>query len=355
MVCRIILAFGIGMIANYANAYEFRPFLGTEITDPLNDRLCPAAYQPDEVEEKWFIQCNLEGANFSSTIAEDSQQVSVMAYNIERGYELTDIINGLQDGSIPKTDIILLSEADRGCSRSGEVNSALEMAQALSYNYVFGVEFVELERDGDTKHKINQPCEHGQAILSKYPLGNVRLYRHKAHGNDKYIPAPDRFNGTDEARLGTRADLVADIKVGERYVRVASIHYDDGPLEKDSQTKQAKETLAHLEGSPIPVIIGGDTNAHYYFMNLRKSIFDGTTRAFLKSGYFDSHSILGYKAKDRKTINNKIAGIAFNAVVDVLFSNREWVTSAAVCKSEVCLQASDHRPVWASYDFRQLD
>ncbi|MEM9103151.1 MAG: hypothetical protein AAGB12_12595, partial [Pseudomonadota bacterium] len=279
-------------------AYEFNRFLGTPDYSALNHRLCAAANNPDEVEEKWFIDCDFDGKLFAQETPEPKNQIEVMAFNMERGYELDSQIEAFLSGQLPMPDVLLLSEADRGCSRSNYRNTAEEIAQSLKMNFV--------------------------------------LFRHTAHGNDVYIPAPKRFQGIAEARLGTRADMIADIKIGENYVRVASVHYDDGIDEKFSQTEQAKETIAFLKDSPIPVIVGGDMNSHYYFLNLRYSLFDSTTRAFRRSGWYDAHELLGFNARDRKTINNKIIGIAIDAVVDVIFSNKNWVVSAQVCSDMIC-------------------
>ena len=122
-----------------------------------------------------------------------------------------------------------------------------------------------------------------------------------------------------------------------------------------AQTRQAEETVKFLASSPLPVVIGGDTNAHFYHLDLKHSLFDGTTRAFLKGGYADAHARLGYSAKARKTITHKILGI-FNAaaVVDVIVSDRDWAVDASICNNQTCQGTSDHFPILATFDFAKL-
>ena len=48
-----------------------------------------------------------------------------------------------------------------------------ELAAALQMHYVFATEFIELPRPGGAGGTIDVTCEHGNAILSRWPLGNV--------------------------------------------------------------------------------------------------------------------------------------------------------------------------------------
>ena len=43
--------------------------------------------------------------------------------------------------------MILANELDDGCARSGNKNTARELAQAFGLNYAWGLEFIELVND----------------------------------------------------------------------------------------------------------------------------------------------------------------------------------------------------------------
>lgn len=69
-----------------------------------------------------------------------------MVFNMERGVYIDESIEFLKDNpSLQPFDLILANELDFGCARSGEKNTAEEVAKALGLSYVFGLEFIELK------------------------------------------------------------------------------------------------------------------------------------------------------------------------------------------------------------------
>ena len=73
-------------------------------------------------------------------------EIHPMVFNMERGVYIDESIEFLKDNpSLQPFDLILANELDFGCARSGEKNTAEEVAKALGLSYVFGLEFIELK------------------------------------------------------------------------------------------------------------------------------------------------------------------------------------------------------------------
>lgn len=83
--------------------------------------------------------------------------VEVLALNMERGIRLEALAAFLETH---KPDILLASELDIGCDRSGKLDVPAELARRLGLHYVFAEEFQELTQGGS----------HGNAIFSRYPI-----------------------------------------------------------------------------------------------------------------------------------------------------------------------------------------
>jgi len=317
-----------------------RPFVGfvgdVVAPDHLGDRLCAeTASFDDPSAEKRDITCRFEGASFAEPVAAVDELV-VMTWNMARNVDLAAQIEAFRnaDAELPLPDVLLASEVDRGCARSGNRNAAREFAEALGYDYVFGVEFVE-----GVRATLSAPCEHGQAIFSRYPIGNVELFRHASFGYD-------RFDKPAEPRIGSRADLEADILVGDRIVRVVSVHYDDRLEEAPGRVDQARATARNQFGETVPVVVGGDMNTALYFLDPSPvSLFDEAARAFWWSGWVDTHA----GRPNRVTVPFTLAGIVFPAVVDLLWVrsfDTGRVSGAAGCAVSRCGGLSDHLPQW---------
>ena len=69
-------------------------------------------------------------------------EVHAMVFNMERGVHIDEAIEFLKDNpSLQPFDLILANELDFGAARSGEKNTAEEVAKALGLSYVFGLVF----------------------------------------------------------------------------------------------------------------------------------------------------------------------------------------------------------------------
>jgi endonuclease/exonuclease/phosphatase family metal-dependent hydrolase len=267
-----------------------------------------------------------------------------MAYNLERGIHAGAQIETLRDDpALPRPDLLLLSEADRGCSRSGYRNVARDFARALAMDYVFGVEFLELPRESGGGGRIETVCEHGNAILSRYPLGNVRLLRH-ARNRSWYLGPRKRAAGGGQPRLGGRMALFADVRVGARLLHAYSVHLESGIRDGEIRRDQARELALDSARLPFPVVIGGDTNAHGYLADLLfGTANDEASRTLLDGRYSDAHRSL--PPLERATCPPFL-------VLDLLFGNGGLFSQPGVCPFSRCGRLSDHLPVWATLNLR---
>lgn len=307
--------------------------------DPREDRLCTEAADPDRAGDTTFIDCRIEGARSAAGVPDPKSEIVVLAYNIERGFQADAQLAAIREGAVPVPDVILMSEADRGCRRTGFRNITRDYAEALGMYFVYVTEFVELPSTRGFDGPYDPPlCEHGNAILARYPLGNVRQIRH-AQNEDWYTP-PDHPN-PDEPRLGGRIAVAADMKVGDQFVRLYSLHLESRIRALRKQNAQALEIAEDAAGVGYPVIAGGDLNPIQATIDIRTgSRRDGTTQAFLNCGFVDAHSALA--AEDRHTIFDPVP-----LIIDFIFVRGATVVDAGLCGRDRCGALSDHLPIWS--------
>ncbi len=321
-------------------APEFEEFAWrTDTPDVRIERLCAEAAAPDDAPDTTFIDCDLEGATFSSEEPPPKDDLIVLAYNILRGFEVDAQLEMITSGvDFPVPDVLLLSEVDRGCRRTDFRNIARDYAERLGYYYVYATEFVELPGDRGTTGPYDPPiCEHGNAIVSRYPLGNVRQIRH-AQNRSWYTP-PGTPN-PDEPRLGGRIAIAADAKVGSRLVRFYQVHLESTLSALEIRDAQAEEIAADAEGVNQPVIVGGDFNTFFYVGDLKNgTLTEPAVQSFIDRGYDDAHQNL--PLEDRSTSFDP-----FDMVIDLIMTRGVDVTDAGRCPPERCESLSDHLPVF---------
>ena len=212
-------------------------------------------------------------------------------------FNLKDILE--QAAAISRADIVILNEVDWGLKRTNYRNIAKELATAMQMNYVFGVEFVEVDPltlgtetlEGETSPDKAQMIEnlavdktrtlglHGTAILSRFPLRNTRVVRFVNQGHDWYH---DEKNGISklekgkrkgaklvfgekimrEVRRGGRMMLLADVSdssIPGGAVTVVATHLE-GKSKPSERLKQLEEVLNEIKTIQHPVILAGDMN-----------------------------------------------------------------------------------------------
>ena len=313
-----------------------------EEPDPRTDRLCSG--QPAGTH----LDCRVEGADFTSAPAPVSDELVVCAYNVERGLRLDDQLAAFaSDADTPTPDVLLISEADRGCTRSGDRNVAREYARALGMYYVYGVEFVELPRVLGPSGRIRSRCEHGNAIVSRYPLGNVRVIRHAR--TRSWSSRTQRVLRVGQPRFGGRVAVAADVRIGERLLRVYAVHFESGhlrfgPRARDGyRVAQAGELVDDAAGLEHGVVIGGDMNVVGFLESLRDGGAEEPTTAELAgAGFADAHATLA--PSERITTDDDL-------VIDLIVGRGVRFAESGIGRRATWGGLSDHLPVWTRLEW----
>ncbi len=204
-----------------------------------------------------------------------------------------------QAEALGKADIIVLNEVDWGMKRTGYRNVTADLAAALKMNYVFGTEFIEIDPialgtekfeglDNDERSALAEQIKidparykglHGTAILSRYPLSNVRLIPFETQGHDWYYQEKKGVSAVEkskrkaariafqekverEVRRGGRMMLLADIEDPEipgRCLTIVATHLES-KTKPANRVKQLQEILASIKDINHPVVLLGDMN-----------------------------------------------------------------------------------------------
>ena len=270
-----------------------------------------------------FIENNHKQENAFSKSSQLGEFLRVAQWNIERGLEYEAIEAIFTDPakfeamldvkkfplgseerreiiaeaeSLRAADVIVFNEIDYGMKRTNYRNIAADLAAKLKMNYVFGVQFVELtpvhfSRKKTKNDKQKQFIEyvkvdpkqykglHGLAVLSRFPLENVRVVPFKNQPYDWYLEEKKGASMLEkgrrtlaekvfleqslrEVRRGGRTTLLTDI-VDERLpsgrVTIAATHLENRTKSKN-RVKQLEELLELIKPITNPVVVAGDMN-----------------------------------------------------------------------------------------------
>ena len=179
------------------------------------------------------------------------ESLGVLMFNMERGVHLAEIQDFLRDcPDIWPFDLILANELDDGCARSGNKNTARELAKASGLNYAWGLEFIELVNDE------NEKGFHGNAVFSRWPIRRAGVIR-----------LPEQYNWyfDRQRRIGGRLAVFAELDVGGRPLGAVSIHLENrthGEGRRAQMETILKAVEQELPG--MPVILGGDLNTNTF-------------------------------------------------------------------------------------------
>ncbi len=261
-----------------------------------------------------------------SSGATSGRHLRIAHWNIERGVEYEALESAFTDSSkflslidqakyppgspkrkmvieqlelLRQADVIVLNEVDWGMKRTGYRNVVADLASALKMNYAYGAEFIEVdpialgkekfegvkegEREALAEHITIDPERykglHGTAILSRFPLINVRLIPFRTQGYDWYgvekkgvtkIEKGMRKVGEiafqekvqREVRRGGRMMLLADIEdrdIPKGRLTIVATHLESKTKPRN-RVKQLEELLATIKDIKNPVVVAGDMN-----------------------------------------------------------------------------------------------
>ena len=202
-----------------------------------------------------------------------------------------------QAAALRAADVIILNEVDLGMKRTGYRHIAADLAEKLRMNYAFGVEFVELspvylsgrnEAETAPEKALAELIKvdptrykglHGIAVLSRFPLENVRLVPFKTQPYDWYQTEKNGASMLEkgkrkisqkiflektlrEVRRGGRTALLADIvdaRFPEGRVTIAATHLENR-TESENRVRQLNELLEIIKPIRHPVVLAGDMN-----------------------------------------------------------------------------------------------
>src|SRR5580704_12248640 len=200
---------------------------------------------------------------------------------------------------LQSADVLVLNEVDWGMKRSDYRAVVKDLADALKMNWAYGVEFVEVDPkvlgtqsfesvENETERKELDElfstdknrllALHGNAILSRFPLRDVKLvpFQYQAYdwynGEKKYgkMEAGKRKGASllfgaeivREVRRGGRTNLIATIDIpdlpGEQ-VTIVAAHLENRTTPKN-RVKQMDEILGFIKPISHPVVVAGDMN-----------------------------------------------------------------------------------------------
>jgi endonuclease/exonuclease/phosphatase family metal-dependent hydrolase len=171
--------------------------------------------------------------------SKDSDVISVMSYNIHHAnppskpnvIDLNAIANVINK---QKPDLVALQEVDVHTNRSGiKLHEAEELARLTGTTAYFGK---AIDYDGG---------EYGVAILSKFPMSNMRNFA---------LPTAEGTNGEHR----TLATAIITLP-GNKKILFASTHLD-AQRNDTNRLLQINKILEILKKETLPIIIAGDFN-----------------------------------------------------------------------------------------------
>jgi endonuclease/exonuclease/phosphatase family metal-dependent hydrolase len=171
--------------------------------------------------------------------------IKIISYNIRwrGGEDLRRLIQLLKtDPEIGGAAVVGLQEVDRNKKRTGNVNTARLMAEELGMYYAWAAPPPPPSKDKEPKEE-----ETGVAILSAYPLTDVKRL---------VLPYP----GPGGRR---RAAIGATVRIGERSVRVYSVHAElrTSNEKRLAQFRAVLEDLAAADHARVErAVVLGDFN-----------------------------------------------------------------------------------------------
>ena len=222
---------------------------------PLNERKRLGALLDDRPQTEVMAMIpqfsQAETDNFVAPPAQIPEALGVLMFNMERGVNLPEIQEFLRDcPDIQPFDVILANELDDGCARSGNKNTARELAQAFGLNYAWGLEFIELVNDENAKGF------HGNAVFSRWPIRRAGVIR-----------LPEQYNWyfDRQKRIGGRLAVFAELDVGGQPVGAVSIHLENRTHGEGRKAQMAAILEAVRKELPdMPLILGGDLNTNTF-------------------------------------------------------------------------------------------
>lgn len=223
------------------------------------------------------------------------------------------------------SDILILNEVDLGMGRTDYRDVSRDLARALQMNFVYAVEFVEVDPlklgteqltdsdvadDQELKKELESDLKsdparykglHGSAILSRYPISNVQIlrlpschdwFKDEAKGvsqveQGKRVASSKIFMEKieREVRRGGRIAIIADVKVSDApsgVITLVNAHLEN-KCQPSCRRGQMNALLHSIQQIQNPVILAGDLNT------------TGTDASTLSAAYITKSKVKDYR------------------------------------------------------------
>ncbi|WP_158789858.1 endonuclease/exonuclease/phosphatase family protein [Granulicella sp. L46] len=251
---------------------------------------------------QWNIERGMELDDIKLLLTDKKGFLAKMHSEVASGEDTkkpTDEEISAQIDLLQSADVIELNELDWGMKRTDYQAVVKELANALKMNWAYGVEFIEVDpkvlglqsfanvkneterKELETLFSVDKDRVlgmHGTAILSRYPLRDVKLVPFKYQAYDWYnaekkygaLEAGKRKSASlifgeaivREVRRGGRTNLIATIDVPElpeQKVTIIATHLENRTTPK-GRVQQADELLDMIRPIRNPLIVAGDMN-----------------------------------------------------------------------------------------------
>ncbi len=261
----------------------------------------------------------LELGSLSQSLAlKAPSEIKVVSYNIRwrGGEELRKLIKLLRDDpEIGGASIIGLQEVDRNRKRTGNENTIKVLAEGLGKHYAWAA---------PPTVKPNQEEETGVAILSDYPLSDVKriLLPHKGPGGRR------------------RVAIGATIIIDGSPIRFYSVHAETriGVKKKLEQFNAVLEDLSEHHPGIERAIVVGDLNTW------QRGAVGRTSELFAQQKFITPF------ANSQATFLQKILLIPVKLKLDWVWLRGLEATGHGIDKK---ITLSDHWPLWANIRLRR--
>jgi endonuclease/exonuclease/phosphatase family metal-dependent hydrolase len=247
----------------------------------------------------WNIERGLNIDLIRSTLAPTNPNDPVPQVEIAVGHDTQRRVFATQSKKIKDLDLLILNEADLGMKRTNYDDVTADLASTLHMNYAYGVEFLEVDPifdlnseevhlpDAAEDQRLQQDLHvdrekyhglHGTAILSRYPLHNVRIFRlpicydwyateyaaisSLEQGKRWSVEKLFKERIERELRHGGRMALIADISVPELptgHATIVATHFEN-KCTPACRKQQMSALLDQLRQIQNPIILAGDFN-----------------------------------------------------------------------------------------------
>lgn len=209
--------------------------------------------------------------------AQDPATVRAVHWNIEHGNWYDQVERALIEHSgLAGADLLLFNEIDLGCARSGNRDVTADLAGSLGLHAAWAPLYLESTpgRDDDARMAAGRPNQEslfGNAILSRWPLSDVRVLP---------LPSPAALQFDVERMIGRHAALIATVeRPGAPFVAV-SVHLEVHRT-RAHRRAQMHELVRALASEHRPVIVAGDFNTHTFDRGLWHAPLQGALALLL--------------------------------------------------------------------------